>query len=346
MPVVLVGLAAAALQGSAPQVSVPDPNQLPPAAVWVDSVRGVIEVELPGIPLPPHLGHHGGDAGYPPVVKVIMPVSGSLYGFEVSVVDAHGRPLPAELLHHFNLIDPGNRELFLPIARRVLAAGKETGPQRLPRLLFGVPIQAGTVLVASAMLHNPTDVNYPEARTRLTLRYVRAGRWFPLFDGVPFQLDVGFPVGDKSFPLPPGKSSRSYEARPSVPGRIVAIGGHVHELATRIELVEVETGREIWSAAPILDERKNVVGVPVGKLYGLFKIGAAIRPDRTYRVTVHYDNPTGATIPAGGMGVVGGLFLPERGVTWPAAEVQSPLYIQDARHFLRVDRGTAGGHHH
>ena len=38
------------------------------------------------------------------------------------LVDETGRVLPPELIHHFNLIDPSHRELFLPIAQRMAAA--------------------------------------------------------------------------------------------------------------------------------------------------------------------------------------------------------------------------------
>lgn len=346
----LLLFAPALLGAPAVDTVLPNPSSLPAAGVTLDPGRREIVFELPGIPLPPHTGHHGGGGGFPPVVKAVMPVHASIYGFRVEVVDAQGRDLPADLIHHFNLIDPENRELFLPISRRVLAAGKETGSQRLPRLLFGVPVAEGAVLVASAMLHNPTDVDYQEVRTRLVLQYVPGEKWYPIFDGVPFQLDVAFPVGDKSFPLPAGVSERSYEARPSVPGRIVAIGGHVHEMATRIELIEVESGKVIWSTAPRVDAEGNVVGVPIGKLYGLFKVGAPVRTDRTYRVTVQYDNSTGAEVEAGGMGVVGGLFVPERGTVWPSANKRDALYIQDAFHYLRVGQAPAAaatsGHHH
>jgi hypothetical protein len=313
----------------------PDLGTLPTAAVTVNEGAREIVVELPPIDLPAHAGHHGG-GGYPPVVRVPMPIDAAIYGFRVDVVGADGARLPAELLHHFNLIDPHNRELFLPISRRVLAAGKETGEQRLPWFLFGMPVRQGAEWVANAMLHNPTDTDYAGVRTRLVLRYVPGSRPWPLWEGYAFQLDVAFPVGDKSFTLPPGKSSRSYEARPSVPGRIVAVGGHLHELGTRIELVEVETGKVLWSASPELDAEKNVVGIPVGKLYGWFRIGAPVRSDRTYRVTVHYDNPTGAPIEAGGMGVLGGLFVPDRGAVWPSADTSLALYRQDAAHYLRL----------
>lgn len=336
-------------QGAVDTVA-PDPAMLPAAAVSVNEKTREIVIELPGIPLPAHTGHHGGGGGYPPVVKAEIPLDVSLYGFRVDVVDARGNLLPSGLIHHFNLIDPHNRELFLPISRRILAAGKETGAQKLPRYLFGMPFAKGSLVVASAMLHNPTDVDYEEVRTRLVLSYVPAEKWYPVFEGHTWQLDVGFPVGDKSFTLPVGPSTRSYEARPSIPGKIVAVGGHMHEMGTKIELTEVESGKVLWSASPILDEEKNVVGVPIGKLYGWFKVGVPIRTDRTYRVTVHYDNTTGAPIEAGGMGVIGGLFIPARGAAWPAPVKSDTLYVADAYHYLRVKKDSAaaghGGHKH
>jgi hypothetical protein len=313
-----------------------DPAGLPVARVTVDTKTKEIRVDLPGIPLPAHTGHHGGGGGYPPVVRFEFPLDASLYGFRVEILDKNGNKLPDGLLHHFNLIDPDNRELFLPISRRIMASGKETGAQQRPWLLFGLPTKKGALLVASAMLHNPTDTDYDEAVTRLVLQYTPAGRPWPFWEGTAFQLDVGFPVGDKSFTLPPGVSARSYEASPAVAGKIVAVGGHVHELATRIELIDVAENKLIWSAEPTVDAEQNVVGVPIGKLYRLGSLGYPVRTDRAYRVTVHYDNTTGAPVEAGGMGVVGGLFVPDRGQAWPVANKAEALYQTDARHYLRV----------
>lgn len=331
----------------------PDPALLATATVKMDNSRKEILVDLPGIPLPAHTGHHGGGGGFPPVVRFEMPADAALYGFRVEVVDGQGNPLPAELIHHFNLIDPNNRELFLPISRRVMAAGKETGPQKLPWLLFGLPYRKGDLLVASGMLHNPTDTDYDDVRMRLVLQYVPGNRPWPFWEGYPFQLDVAFPVGDKSFQLPPGVSTRSYEASPAVAGKIVALGGHMHEMATKIELIDVSQDKVIWSAAPNLDGSENVVGVPIGKLYRIGSLGYAITPEGTYRVTVTYDNTTGAPVDAGGMGVIGGLFIPARGAVWPAADKSDPLFMADAEHYLRVMKmkpdsagSAAGAHQH
>lgn len=310
----------------------------PSARIFRDAEAGELIIDLAPVDLPAHTPHHA--MAQPPVAILEIPETGSIYGFRVAVVDSAGRELPEELVHHFNLIDPDHRELFLPISRRILAAGHETGTIRLPRLLFGLPLKRGDHVVASAMLENLTPTAYHDARVRLVMNFTPAGRPWPLFRASPWQMDVAFPVGDKSFTLPTGRSSRSYAGRPDVPGTIIGLGGHVHDYSRRIEFVDVTTGEAIYRATPVADSGGRVAAVPIRRLYGWNRIGVHIVPTHTYRVTVYYDNPTGRPIPDGGMGVVGGLFVPDRGVEWPAANPQDTLYHEDYQHYMRL----AGGH--
>jgi hypothetical protein len=320
------------------------------ARATVNRARGEIYIDLAPIDLPARTSHH--ELTQPAVAMLRLPATGSIYAFRVVLIDSSGRELPSQLLHHFNLIDPDHRELFLPISRRMIAAGKETGEMAIPRLIFGFPIKRGERVLASAMVENLTDTSYHGVRVRLILRYTRDSRPWPLFAAEPFQLDVAFPVGDKSFDLPPGKSSRSYEGLPAVAGKIVGIGGHVHELAQRIEFVDATTGDVIYSATPRTNARGEIVGVPVARLYSWNRIGVRIIPTHRYRVTVYYDNPTGKVIPDGGMGVVGGLFVPDNARAWPVTNPADSLYQRDLRHAMRV--GTSGhmmmmsgaAHHH
>ncbi len=324
-------------------------NGLPSARVTADPRRGEIVIELPPADLPAGAGHHF--LGQPPVALARLPVGGAIYGFRTQLVDAAGRQLPSGLLHHFNLLEPTQRELILPIARRVAAAGSETGAVRFPRLLLGSPVERGEQLVASVMLHNPTPESYRGVRVRLIMNYVPERRPWPLFRAFPWQLDVAFPVGDKSFDLPPGRSERVYEGSPAVPGDIVAIGGHLHEYGVSIEFSDATTGALIWRAQPVRDASNNVVGMPIGKLYGPTRLGAHILPAHRYRVRVVYDNPTGRVLPGAGMGVVAGLFVPARHVSWPDVNAADSLYQQDLRHFLRLhgewlaERETEGAAH-
>lgn len=263
-----------------------------------------------------------------------FPVTGYIYALHAEVVDEHGRRLPSDFLHHMNVMDPSERELFLPIARRILASGQETGEIRFPKLLFGTRVRAGEQVLANAMVHNPSSEGYHGVRVRLVLSYVPEHRLWPLFSVMPWQLDVAFPVGDKSFDLPPGRSERSYEGSPAVPGKIIVIGGHLHDYGRTIEFWDMTTGELLWHGEPEPTGSGGPSAVPMGRMYRLTRLGLHITPEHRYRVRVVYDNTSGHTISSGGMGVTGGLFMPDRNVTWPAANTSDSLYARDLRHFM------------
>lgn len=323
---------------------------LPPARVTVDADRHEITIETVAVdvPMPPmdmahmdagkgHVMHEAHAPVYPPVMGVDFPTSGWISGFRIELVDAQGRRVPDALLHHYNLIDPNHRELFLPISRRMIAAGSETGAISMPRWIFGLRFAAGERLIASVMLHNPTMTSYTQVRTRLILTYTEDGHFWPLLRAYPWQLDVAFPVGKKSFDLPPGRSAKFYEGSPVIPGKIIAMGGHVHDRALALTLTDFTTGDTIWTAKPIEDSTGEVVGMPTKKFIGLTGVGAKMTPAHRYRVTVTYDNTTGERLKDGGMGVVAGLFEPAGDAQWPAADQTDTLYIKDLRHALRLD---------
>jgi hypothetical protein len=316
----------------------PGPADAAVTRVVDDEERGAFVVSVGPMELPHGGDHHGEHAGiFPPVATVQIPRAAYLYGFDLEIVDGAGRRLPNRLLHHLNVIDPDRRELFLPIAQRLLALGSETSAESMPWLLFGLPVKAGQSMVISVMMHNPTEEHYRDVELRLTLKYVPHGRPWPLFSVYPYQLDVAFPAGDKSFDLPPGESSRWYDARPAIAGRLMVVGGHLHELATSLKLEDVTTGTVIWEGRPIAGPDGVVSGVTIGRLYR--RLGVKIRPDHTYRVSVQYNNTTGDTIPAGGMGVVAGVFMPEDEAQWPSVDTADALYQVDRKHFMREVRG-------
>ncbi len=328
----LMGLVAAIgavqTQGPAPTIRLTD-----------DPGRGAFVVTVGPMDMPASHGeHHEMHAGVlPPVTGVRIPRNGYLYGFDYEIRDGSGRLLPRDLLHHLNIADPTHRELFLPIAHRVVALGRETGPQSAPWLLLGHPLTQGQELLVSAMMHNPTHESFSGVTLTLLLKYVPPSRPWPFFRVYTWQLDVAFPAGDKSFDVPPGHFSRSYEARPAVAGRIMVIAGHLHPYATSLKFEDVTAGRLIWEGKPIGRKAGEVEGVTMGRLY--WKLGQKIVPDHTYRVTVTYDNPTGETIPDGGMGVVGGIFIPSGDAAWSVADTSNELYVLDLKHYRRELQG-------
>lgn len=282
-------------------------------------------------------GHH--HYGVMPEPKTVtFPKSAYITGFSYRVLDGNGEVLPTDILHHMNVIKPKYRELFLPISQRMLALGKETGSQSLPSLLFGHPVEAGTEVVVSVMLHNPIGQHLEDVSVEVELKYVNDNRPWPLWEVHPFQLDVQFPAGEKAFDLPPGMSTFSYEGSPVMQGRIIAVGSHLHEFAESIWLEDVTAGELLWEGRPIEDAEGNLTGVTIGKLYK--KLGKKIFPDHVYRVTVQYNNTTPDTLYQGGMGVVAGVFIPSDADSWPLADTTDPLYQIDRLHYLRKVSGT------
>ena len=302
------------------------------ATFTVDPKTDELVLELPPADLP------AGTVVEPLASLAEFPVNGSIYAFHAELLDEQGRRLPNDFLHHMNVMEPTARELFLPISRRVLAAGKETGEIRLPWLLFGVRVRAGEQVLANAMLHNPTGTGYHNVRVRVVLSYVPDGRPWPFYSMVPWQLDVGFPVGDKTFDLPPGHSERSYEGSPVVSGKVMIIGAHMHEYGRTIELWDATTQKRLWHGEPAPAGAAQPGAVPATTFWRLRGVGVRIIPEHRYRVRVIYENPTDQAIAAGGMGVVGGLFIPDRDAVWPATNPGDSLYQQDLRHFMRVGK--------
>lgn len=326
---VVAGYAASALPASRPDPTpLNDWSGLERALITADPRRAQMVIELPPVDLPP------GTVVDQPATVGEFPLSGYIYALHAEVRDESGRLLPSQLLHHTNVMDPTERELFLPISRRILASGMETGEIRFPWLLLGTRVRAGQRVLANAMVHNPTTEAYRGVRVRLVASYVPERRPWPFFAVIPWQLDVAFPVGDKSFDLPPGRSERFYEGSPAVAGKLVVIGGHMHEYGRTIELWDATTNTLLWHGEPSSARAGQPTAVPVAKLYRLTGLGLPITPAHRYRVRVIYENPTGRTIAAGGMGVVGGLFMPDRNAVWPATNPNDSLYQQDLRHFM------------
>jgi hypothetical protein len=277
-----------------------------------------------------------------PIQVAEVPVDGWIHGFTVAMEDSAGGAIPMETLHHVNFIDPDDRDLFSPIARRVMAAGRETSEHQLPSLI-GYPVQPGDRMLISAMFANPTGTDFPEAWLRVRFHYSLEG------DGVieprnvyPFYLDVMGPVGRKDFAVPPGRSTRAWQGSPAVQGRILGIGGHLHDFASVLRLVDVTTGTVLWEAAPIRTDDGRVRGVPSAEF--LWQLGKEVRPDHVYRIEVVYDNPLDVPAPDGGMGEIGGVILVGKNVAWPEFDRTDPLYVADLSNTLAAPERTDHGH--
>jgi hypothetical protein len=292
---------------------------------------------------PLHLGAGGdhGEIAQPRAQAIALPISGHLHGFTAEMIDASGNAIPLVLLHHVNIIAPQRRELFSQIMQRVGAAGSETGPVVFPKVV-GYPVVSGDSLLFTAMFHNPTNTSYHGARLRIHMRYSVENNWYPLWAIQPFYLDVMPPAGVHAYDLPPGRSERSWEGKPAIGGRILALGGHLHKYAVALRLENVTEGKVLFETAPEVDKDGNVIGMP-RKNY-VWKLGIPLRPDHTYKLTAIYDNPTGQTLVGGGMGALGGVLVPDRD-PWPAVDRNDPEYLLDVKVTYQGAHGRGHGAH-
>jgi hypothetical protein len=310
------------------------PGRMPASSATMRLVANDSEVVvvLGPIVLPAHAEHHA--VPQPPPLTRAFGADGWLHGYTVELVDERGRPIPRELLHHMNLIIPDKRELFSDIMLRLAAAGSETGPVELPGLL-GYRIHPADSVLVSAMFHNPTARSYV-ATLRVRMPFKRADSMIGAIGFYPFYLDVMPPAGSHSFDLPAGRSERYWEGRPAIDGRVLGVGGHVHRYGTALRLEDRTARRVLWEASPTTDSTGEIVSVPTARF--IARLGIPMHRDHVYRFTVTYDNPTGHPIADGGMGALGGVFVPARGARWPAIDRTSAEYAEDVRLTYRVGR--------
>lgn len=291
---------------------------------------GDLILDLGPIDLPAHAMHDA--IRQPPPLAVQVPADGWMRGYSVDVFDSTGAIVPHVVLHHLNVIAPERRELFSEIMLRVAAAGSETAPVELPPLI-GYRLHAGDSLMVSAMLHNPTDRTYSGAHLRVRLKFSDATWWRRPLSVYPFYLDVMPPAGGHSFDLPPGRSERYWEGRPAIAGRILALGGHLHKYGVLLRLEDRTANRVLWEVKPDTSATGDIVSIPIKKF--LWTIGLPINPDHVYRLVAVYDNPTGAPVPDGGMGALGGVVWPSGSQPWPAVNRTNAEYQSDVRYSWR-----------
>lgn len=266
-----------------------------------------------------------------PARELALPVEGWLTSFQARVVGEDGRTLTPRLLHHFNVVVPGRRELFFPAMQRLVAAGQETGEIGLP-WPFGVPVSVGETLLVAAMVQNTTG-RPVRFFIEATLHYDTPS-WLPRIAVQPFYMDVRLPPEDAAFDLAPGRTVRTWEGSPAVDVTVLGLGAHMHRYAREVRLEEVHpdgTSDVLWRARPVQGEDGRIAGVP--RQTFLLRLGLRLRADRRYRLVGVYENPTGRTIRDGAMAEIGGVAI--AGDDWPRADYSAPRLLADFRNFTR-----------
>ena len=343
----LLLLAAAPLPGGV--ASAPDPA----VTITVDSSRREVTLRsgpftIAAMPEGMDHGDHGAHAMAgmeTPFLAFDWPVTGWLRGFRITLSDANGRPLPRRLIHHVNMMNFERRALLYDAVERTLAAGQETEDVTLPRAV-GFPMTAGTAVGLMAAWANETGADIEGVYLTVTLLWSPTNLSPRPLDALPLYLDVNYqgPGQSDSYDLPAGASSRSHEFTLPVGGRLLGVGGHLHDYARELILEDLETGRTVVRLRAHLDRAGKLVRVE-RRLYGARGDGLALRGGRRYRITASYDNPTGSTIPSGAMGIMIGLFVPEDLAKWPSLDRDNPGIKADIA-AIRSTSPQTGSHSH
>jgi len=267
---------------------------------------------------------HGQDS----VVGVFdWPVTAWFRGVRLELVNSRGEALPRQIMHHMNLMNFDRRWLVYPLAERTLGFGQETSDMSVPATI-GMPLVRGQRMGVVVMWHNDTGRDIDDAYLRLTFRLNPRGQRPRPITVMPFFVDAHFVYGGvNQFDVPPGGRTQSYEFTLPVSGRLLAVGGHLHDHGESIRLEDAQSGREIATVRALVDGQGHVIGVSRA-LLGLWRDGPHLRAGHTYRLLVRYGNPTADTL-TGMMGLMAGIFAPDDLSRWPDLDRTDPAYLAD-----------------
>lgn len=282
---------------------------------------------------------------HPPEARMQFewPVGGWLRGYRIDLLDAEGRILPREMMHHAGVANLDRRQLAYPLVERLAAAGRETRPIMLPESM-GVPLASGQRMLMYYALVNPTDKVMTGVTLQLTVTWTPESAKTPK-SVFPVYLDANPKAtgGTRSFDLPAGRSVTSAEFTLPSSGQLRALGGHLHDYAVEMRLEDARTNKVLARIKTKRDADGRLISV--GSTRFLFKRGGLkMAANHPYRVVAVYDNPTGATIKDGAMAFLVGPFIPADLKTWPVIDSANQLFQEDLAVMLGKNSHAAHGH--
>lgn len=313
----------------------------PQISISVDSAHNEVTViagpyDLPN--MPPEMAEM--HMGSPQVLRFDWPIDGGLRGFNLSMQTEDGKPLPKSVIHHLIAVNFDRRQIVYQMVERLFGWGKETDPVMLPAGV-GVPLVKGQHLGVYAMWHNDSGHDIHNAYLKMTLPFIPKSR---LQNPVlPLYVDVNNHIGGvTTFDIPPGKSTRTFDFEFPLSGRLIGIGGHLHDYGAAMRFEDAETGKVLVRLKS--DRDKNGEISKVGRfIWGFHEEALPIEAHHRYRVVAEYENPTGKTIPQGGMGHINGAFSPDDMAEWPVldlanADVQRDIQTLPSYTEMRASR--------
>jgi hypothetical protein len=320
----------------------------PKVTITVDSSRKELVVTAGPFDLPnmPPMEDHGmmdhGESHDTPIQRFRWPIEGWLRGFELELKDGRGNPVPRNVIHHMIMVNFSRRMLLYPAPERLLGAGTETEDIKVPKTI-GVPMEPGMDLGMYVAWHNDTGKDLRDVHMTLRMLWTPRNQNPQPVSSLPIYMDVNLTVGgSNTFDVPPGRSEKAHEFVLPVGGRLLGVGGHLHDYGVRVRLEDAETGKVLTVVEASRDSTGRVRKVS-RKLFGVTGDGLKLKANHRYRVVGEYDNPTGETLVRGAMAHMSGLFAPDDLSRWPVIDESNPDYQRDLTSLQA--RGTGQGGH-
>ena len=333
-------------------VLVPGPTHQgtePTVSVVVDSSRKELVItagpfELPN--MPPMEDHAMMDLGMShdtPIQRFQWPIDGWLRGFELELVDGQGNPVPRDVIHHMIMVNFSRRMLLYPASERLMGAGTETEDIKVPKTI-GVPMKPGMDLGMYVAWHNDTGKDLHGVQMKLRMLWTPKNQNPPPVNALPIYMDVNLTVGgSNTFDVPPGKSEKAWEFTLPMSGRLLGVGGHLHDYGVRVRLEDARSGKVITVVDATRDSAGKITKVE-RNLFGVSGEGLKLKANHRYRVVGEYDNPTGETLVRGAMAHMAGLFTPDDLSEWPMIDTSNPAYQRDMAALQARGTGEGGDH--
>jgi len=155
-------------------------------------------------------------------------------------------------------------------------------------------------------------------------------------DVLPFLVDVNHVNGGTDgFEVPPGGLVVTKQFTVGASGHLLAASGHLHDHAVMMRLEDAANGRTLATVRTDRDSTGHTLRVR-RPIFALWHRGPHLHAGHPYRLVVVYDNPTSDTL-INAMGIMGGLYAPDRLRDWPAVDPRNADYVKDKEGFGGVD---------
>lgn len=298
---VFAGAAAAQHEHHAP------PNgAMQSVALLEDAAAKTYTLRLGPVNLPANTHHD--KIKQPAPVTFTIPFDGWITAYHPRLVDDAGNAVPGRTLHHVAFWNTERPDFLCPVKdEHIFGAGGEMNDwPALPG--YGYRVHKGDTIRVDTMFHNPTATGYTQTYIEVKMEYALASDGVILKSVYPTWFDVQ-QCGNSGYDLWPGANITTGEFTLKYSGRLLGVGGHMHDFGQRLLLLNATSNDAVAALDAQLDDKGAIQSMPIVTF--LERGGYRLLEGTRLRVTATYENLTGKHLRQGAMGIVVGYFLPD-----------------------------------